>query len=141
MPHHAHPVNAFTWPVRVYWEDTDAGGIVYYANYLKFCERARTEWLRARGIHQQALAQSTGCMFVVTDAQVHYQRSARLDDLLHVHTALIETGRSALRIAQHIHLASDEAPLLCRATLRAAWVRAADARAQRIPAHILQALA
>ena len=72
----------FSWPVRVYWEDTDAGGIVFYANYLKFFERSRTEWLRARGINQQALRDTTGGMFVVGEAHVRYLRSARLDDCL-----------------------------------------------------------
>ena len=70
----------FTWSVRVYWEDTDAGGIVFYANYLKFFERARTEWLRALGLGQQALREQTGGMFVVSQAALRYLRPARLDD-------------------------------------------------------------
>ena len=88
----------FAWPVRVYWEDTDAGGIVYYANYLKFFERARTEWLRAKGIHQQALLEETGGMFVVSEAQVRYLKSARLDDELLLTTSLTEAGRASLTI-------------------------------------------
>ena len=80
----------FTWPVRVYWEDTDAGGIVFYANYLKFFERARTEWLRSLGIEQQRLREATGGLFVVTDAQLRYHRSARLDDLLLVTARVLE---------------------------------------------------
>ncbi len=79
--------SAFGWPVRVYWEDTDAGGIVFYANYLKFFERARTEWLRSLGIGQQALREATGGMFVVTDATLKYHRPARLDDELDRHGA------------------------------------------------------
>jgi acyl-CoA thioester hydrolase len=74
----------FAWPVRVYWEDTDAGGIVFYANYLKFFERSRTEWLRAKGISQQHLRETVGGMFVVSDAHVHYLKSAKLDDELFV---------------------------------------------------------
>ena len=70
----------FSWPIRVYWEDTDAGGIVFYANYLKFFERARTEWLRSRGIEQRALLDHAGGMFVVSDVQMRYLHSARLDD-------------------------------------------------------------
>lgn len=73
---------AFEWPIRVYWEDTDAGGIVFYANYLKFFERARTEWLRALGIGQQVLREQTGGMFVVSETTLKYHRPARLDDEL-----------------------------------------------------------
>ena len=72
----------FAFPIRIYWEDTDAGGIVFYANYLKFFERARTEWLRSLGLEQQKLREQTGGMFVVTQAQVDYHRPARQDDQL-----------------------------------------------------------
>jgi acyl-CoA thioester hydrolase len=85
----------FNWPVRVYWEDTDAGGIVYYANYLKFFERSRTEWLRTLGIAQQSLREKTGGMFVVSQATVNYLQSARLDDELLVTTSLLENGRAS----------------------------------------------
>jgi acyl-CoA thioester hydrolase len=77
-----HVQNVFTFPVRVYWEDTDAGGIVFYVNYLKFFERARTEWLRTHGIGQRQLKDEVGGMFVVSDTQVRYLRPARLDDQL-----------------------------------------------------------
>jgi acyl-CoA thioester hydrolase len=83
----------FQWPVRVYWEDTDAGGIVFYANYLKFFERARTEWLRHLGIEQQALRQSDGGFFVVSQTDVRYLKPARLDDLMRVSAWPIKTGR------------------------------------------------
>ena len=83
----------FEFPIRVYWEDTDAGGIVFYANYLKFFERARTEWLRSLGIHQQALRDNTGGMFVVSETQLKYHRPARLDDELLVTARLLENGR------------------------------------------------
>ena len=72
----------FTWAARVYWEDTDAGGVVYYANYLRFLERARTEWLRARGVMQQQLAVEKGVQFMVLRVAVEYKAAARLDDLL-----------------------------------------------------------
>ncbi len=72
-------MTVFTWPVRVYVEDTDFGGVVYYANYLRFCERARTEWLRSRGWSQAALAGGRGLLFSVVSAQVHYRRPARRD--------------------------------------------------------------
>ena len=74
----------FTWPVRVYYEDTDIGGVVYYANYLKFFERARTEWLRSFGLNQDKLAQEEGLIFVVRRALLDFVRPARLDDMLEV---------------------------------------------------------
>ena len=131
----------FSWPVRVYWEDTDAGGIVFYANYLKFFERSRTEWLRARGISQQALKDATGGMFVVSDAQVRFIQSARLDDELMVTTSLLAAGRAAMTIHQQALLTSSVgARLLCEATIRAGWVNASTLKPDRIPAQILQAL-
>lgn len=131
----------FTWPVRVYWEDTDAGGIVFYANYLKFFERSRTEWLRAKGIHQHALREVTGGMFVVGQADVRYLKSARLDDELLVTTSLREAGRAAMTIHQQAFLNCQSGPiLLCEATIRAAWVNADTLKPGRIPPQILHAL-
>jgi acyl-CoA thioester hydrolase len=131
----------FRWPVRVYWEDTDAGGIVFYANYLKFFERSRTEWLRAKGISQQALRESTGGMFVVGHADVRYIKSARLDDELTVTTSLLDAGRAAMTIHQQACLTSQSGPvLLCEATIRAAWVNADTLKPDRIPLQILRAL-
>lgn len=92
----------FTHPIRVYWEDTDAGGIVFYANYLKFMERARTEWLRSLGIEQQALKEITGGMFVVTQTQVDYVHPAQLDDVLQVSTEIVKAGRASLSLKQNI---------------------------------------
>ena len=86
---------AFEFPIRVYWEDTDAGGIVFYANYLKFFERARTEWLRALGIGQHSLRERSGGMFVVAEASLRYLRPARLDDELIATVQLQEAGRVA----------------------------------------------
>ncbi|MBK9440315.1 MAG: tol-pal system-associated acyl-CoA thioesterase [Comamonadaceae bacterium] len=135
-----HGHKPFSWPVRVYWEDTDAGGIVYYANYLKFFERARTEWLRSRGIHQQALLSSTGGMFVVSQARINYMKSAKLDDELLLTTTLTESGRAAMTIQQQALLKSTGSdPLLCHAIIRAAWVNA-QGRPARIPQVILDAL-
>ena len=93
-------MTAFAFPVRVYWEDTDAGGIVFYANYLKFFERARTEWLRHLGVEQQKLREQVGGMFVVTGTQLRYHRPARLDDLLTVTARVTEPGRASLTIEQ-----------------------------------------
>ena len=134
----------FTWPVRVYWEDTDAGGIVFYANYLKFFERARTEWLRALGIEQQRLRETVGGMFVVTATQVKYHRPARLDDVLWVSARVLESGRASLTIEQAARLQTSnpggDTPLLCEGNIRIGWVDASTLRPQRIPSAILDAL-
>jgi acyl-CoA thioester hydrolase len=137
-----HPgKDTFVWPVRVYWEDTDAGGVVFYANYLKFFERSRTEWLRERGIHQQALREATGGMFVVSDARVRYLKSAKLDDELLVTTSLLEAGRASMTIHQEAWLTTPVGPvLLCEATIRAGWVNASSLKPARIPQNILDTL-
>lgn len=137
----SEPQSAFVWPIRVYWEDTDAGGIVFYANYLKFFERARTEWLRALGIEQHALRQETGGMFVVSATQMQYLRSARLDDLLHVHTEVRQAGRASLVLAQSAwrrdHTGSN---CLCEGEIRIGWVEAESLKPARIPANVLDRL-
>jgi acyl-CoA thioester hydrolase len=92
--------SVFTWTVRVYYEDTDAGGIVYYANYLKFFERARTEWLRALGIHQQDLLDQDGVAFVVRSASVEYISAARLDDELKLTLSVEKLGRASIQFFQ-----------------------------------------
>jgi len=130
---------AFTWPVRVYWEDTDAGGIVFYANYLKFFERARTEWMRSLGFGQHELRESSGGMFVVGETQVRYLRPARLDDELLVTAEVTEIGRASLIIAQQARLASDGG-LLCEGKIRIGWVRAGTLQPARIPSPILEAI-
>ena len=135
----------FEFPVRIYWEDTDAGGIVFYANYLKFFERARTEWLRSLGIGQQQLREQTGGMFVVTDARLRYLRPARLDDELIVTAHLQETGRASLTIVQQALLNNEQSanqprPLLSEGTIRIGWVDAASMRPARIPSTLLEQL-
>ncbi len=135
----------FRYPVRIYWEDTDAGGIVFYANYLKFFERSRTEWLRAEGVGQQQLRELTGGMFVVSDAQLRYHRPARLDDELIVTAQLQETGRASLTIGQQALLKpeqmTDSRPvLLCEGTIRIGWVDAATMRPARMPGFLLEQL-
>ena len=100
----------FGFPLRVYWEDTDAGGIVFYANYLKFFERGRTEWLRSLGISQQALRETTGGMFVVSETSLKYHRPARLDDALVVTAHLKESGRASLVIAQKVIAQAQSTP-------------------------------
>ena len=135
----------FEFPVRIYWEDTDAGGIVFYANYLKFFERARTEWLRSLGIGQQQLREQTGGIFVVTDARLRYLRPARLDDELIVTAQLQETGRASLTIVQQALLNNEQAPnqprvLLSEGTIRIGWVDATSMRPARIPSTLLDQL-
>lgn len=124
----------FIWPVRVYWEDTDAGGVVYYATYLKFLERARTEWLRSLGVEQGELVAEHGVVFVVRRVEADYHRPARFDDALQVTCRLEETGRASLAIAQTVERAGE---LLLSARVRAACVTADGFRPARIPAHIL----
>ncbi len=125
----------FQWPIRVYWEDTDAGGIVFYANYLKFFERARTEWLRSMGIEQQQLKLATGGMFVVAETGVRYIRPARLDDELIVTASALQTGRASLTIFQQVLL---QKTLACEGTIRIGWVNASSMQAARIPPAIAE---
>lgn len=132
----------FAFPIRIYWEDTDAGGIVFYANYLKFFERARTEWLRSLGLEQQKLREQTGGMFVVTQAQVDFHRPARLDDQLLVTARLQASGRASMTIRQQAFLQSpaDGPQLLSEASIRIGWVDGASMRPQRIPISLLEQL-
>ena len=132
-------MRGFQWPVRIYWEDTDAGGIVFYANYLKFFERARTEWLRSLGVGQRDLCERTGGLFVVGETSVRYLRPARLDDELLVTAEVKEWGRASLIIAQQARAAAT-AELLCEGTIRIGWVAADSLRPARIPPAILEAL-
>lgn len=131
----------FSWPVRVYWEDTDAGGIVFYANYLKFFERARTEWLRERGVEQGQLRAQTGGMFVVSEAHLRYHRSARLDDELIVTALPTEVGRASITLQQQALLKNGtDTLLLCEATVRVGWIDIVRHQPTRIPSTLLDAL-
>ena len=135
---------AFQLPIRIYWEDTDAGGIVFYANYLKFFERARTEWLRALGIHQRTLREQSGGMFVVADAALKYLRPARLDDELVVTARLQEAGRAGMVLAQQAFLiepGTAARTLLCEGEVRIGWVDSATLRPARIPNAVLERFA
>ena len=91
---------AFNWQVRIYYEDTDAGGIVFYANYLKFFERARTEWLRSTGVNQQSLAEQDQAIFVVKHASIDYQAPAKLDDVLDLTLSIEKLGRASIQFLQ-----------------------------------------
>lgn len=131
----------FTFPIRIYWEDTDAGGIVFYANYLKFFERARTEWLRSLGVEQQSLKDQSGGMFVVSETQLKYFSPARLDDLLEVTAQTADSGRASLVLTQQAWLNVDgQRKLLAEGTIRIGWVDSQTMKPGRIPAKILEAL-
>lgn len=129
--------SVFEIPVRVYYEDTDAGGIVYYANYLKFFERARTEQLRALGIEQRRLREERGIVFVVRSVEIEYLRSAVLDDALHVSVAASAWRRSALRFHQQLRRAGER---LAVAEVSVVCMDARRARPCAIPADINTAL-
>lgn len=122
---------AFVWPVRVYHEDTDAGGVVYYANYLRFLERARTEWLRARGFGQAELAAQHRVAFVVRSLLIEYWKPARYDDLLEVTVEPRKIGASRLEFAQRIARGKEQ---VARARVEIACVNTVTLRPARIPA-------
>ena len=131
----------FVHPIRIYCEDTDAGGIVFYANYLKFFERARTEWLRHLGLEQQHLRETTGGMFVVTHTSLRYLLPARLDDVIQVSAQLQEKGRASLSLEQQATRHDGPgASLLCAGSIRIGWVDAASMRPARIPPSLLDLL-
>ena len=126
-------MSRFVWPARVYWEDTDAGGVVYYANYLRFLERARTEWLRARGHAQATLAADAGVLFSVVEVGIQYRRPARLDDLLLVSCEPKLDGAASVIFTQQIHRGGEHSELLAEATVRVACVSATSFRPRRLP--------
>lgn len=123
----------FSWPIRVYWEDTDGEGVVYYANYFKFMERARTEWLRSLGVEQGPLKHEHGLMFVVVDAEAHYRRPARYGELLEVTCVVEEHTRASLTIGQQIYRDNTAGELLLEGRVRVACVDATDHRPMALP--------
>lgn len=127
----------FTWPARVYWEDTDGGGIVYHANYLRFLERARTEWLRALGVSQGTLAGEAGVLFTVVSLSVAYRRPARLDDALEVSCEPERAGRASLRFRQCIRRGEE---MLLEAEVRVACIDAQSLRPRGLPHFLLAVL-
>ncbi len=125
----------FRWPVRVFYEDTDTAGIVYYANYLKFFERARTEWLRAAGINQRELSDTVQRAFVVTHASVDYHAPARLDDQLELTVMVDKLGRASVnfRQAAWLNSANDPPKLICSASVRVGCVDTVSMRPAPLP--------
>ena len=127
----------FTFPVRVYYEDTDAGGIVYYANYLKFFERARTEWLRALGIEQDLLL-SKNVAFVVAQVLMENKKSARFNELLTVSSQISTLKNASLVFDQQIHNAAGD--LVCSAQIKVACIALQEMKARAIPAEVAEVL-
>jgi len=128
---------SFSWPVRVYYEDTDSGGVVYYANYLKFLERARTEWLRARGFELTELLRSHGVVFVVRAISLDYIKPAMFNDLLDVTVDLEESGRSQMVLTQSVRRGH---ALLVEARVRLACVNSASFKPARLPVAVAERL-
>ena len=138
--HEADP-SPYRFQLRVYWEDTDAGGVVFYANYLKFFERARTEWLRSLGHQQERMRLETGAVFIVTETAVRYLRPARLDDLLAVTVEIKHAGRAQLLVAQQAWRVTEKSEeLLAEGTIRIGCVDAGTFKPQRIPNSIAESL-
>jgi acyl-CoA thioester hydrolase len=133
-------LSVFSWAARVYWEDTDGGGIVYYANYLRFLERARTEWLRSMGHSQQQLAHSPGILFAVAGLSVEYRRPARLDDELTITCEPRGERATAMRFVQRIYRAAG-GDLLVEADVRVVCLDARTLRPKRLPDFLTDALA
>jgi acyl-CoA thioester hydrolase len=126
----------FRWPVRVYYEDTDLGGVVYYANYLKFLERARSEWLRHLGISQTRLLESERLLFAITAVDIRYLKPARFEDELTVTVELERLRRASMSFRQAIHRGDTEGELLCTATVTAACLDADTMRPRALPVHL-----
>jgi len=126
--------SVFTWPVRVYYEDVDLGGIVYYANYMKFMERSRTEWLRAAGIDQLPLKQEHGLIFAVVDLQMRFHKPAHFDDVLQVNCEVAEVSRASLTMKQQIHRDGPARALLLEGQVRVACLDANTLRPRSLPA-------
>lgn len=128
----------FEWPVQVYWEDTDAGGVVYHSQYLNFMERARTEFLRSLGLMQTVLRDEMGVLFVVRDIQIRFKKPAKFDDALNVNTQLLKLGRSLLEFEQNIYRGDEH---LIAAKVDVVCIGADSFRPISIPAKMMDLLA
>jgi acyl-CoA thioester hydrolase len=128
----------FAWPLRVYYEDTDAQGVVYYANYFRFMERARTEWLRALGVDQVALMEQERRIFVVTETKAAFVVPARFNDEIVVTACLAGLTRATFDIEQNIYRDSLDGPLLLKGSVRAAYLDADTLRPKRVPATLFE---
>lgn len=131
-------LNNFSWPVRVYYEDTDAAGLVYYANYPKFMERARTEWLRALGFEQTDLKAQHGIVFAVSKMEIEFLKPARFNDALSVTVEVSRAGKASLDLTQQVLRGTEE--LVCRSIVKIACVEAETMRPCGIPRVVLTEL-
>lgn len=131
------PVTEFVWPLRVYYEDTDSGGVVYYANYLKFMERARTEWLRALGVEQDVLRAQRGVIFAVRSVSAEYLKPARFNDALHVTAHVAATSKVSVTFAQRVlrvaQDANEDDVVLCTADIKIVCLDANSFRPCGVP--------
>jgi len=130
-------MNEFIWSIRVYYEDTDAGGIVYHANYLKFMERARTEWLRDRGFEQTQLKQQHNLIIVVRKISIDYFKPALFNDILYIKTHITQLGKASMTMTQEV---LRDAEILCTAVVKLAAINAINQRPQALPPDIIKAL-
>ncbi|MEE9342102.1 MAG: tol-pal system-associated acyl-CoA thioesterase [Gammaproteobacteria bacterium] len=126
----------FAWPVRVYYEDTDSGGVVYYANYLKFMERARTELLRQCGIEQERLKREGKCVFTVHSLDIQYLQPAHLDDFLNVSATIEKPGKTSLHFSQQVSC-QETGRVFCQGRVRIACLHAETFRPERLPETLL----
>ncbi|NKB36096.1 MAG: tol-pal system-associated acyl-CoA thioesterase [Gammaproteobacteria bacterium] len=123
----------FNWPVRVYYEDTDAAGVVYHSNYLKFMERARTEWLRELGVSQQRLREESNTVIVIASADIKFMKPAKLDDCLTIKATLLSSGSTSLVCEQMVQRENED---LCSARVKCVCVNSTTFKPQRIPAEL-----
>lgn len=128
----------FHWPLNVYYEDTDAGGVVYYANYLKFLERARTEWLRSKGINQHQVSKDYGALFAVRSVSIDYKQPAHLDDQLTVSVEVLDVRKASLNMKQNILNNNDE--LIVNATVNIVCLHSESFSPRPIPQTIYEAI-
>ena len=132
-------LSEFHWPLRVYFEDTDTGGVVYYANYLKFFERARSEWLRSAGINQQVLTEQEHIMFVVKNATIDYHLPAKLDDQLEISVRVEKLGKASVNFYQEAWRQTNYArELVCHGHIRVGCVHIVSLRPTPIPSAVLE---
>jgi len=125
-------MNPFVWKVRVYWEDTDAGGVVYHSQYLNFFERARTEWLRGKGVHQAKIAREDNVLFAIRHMDINFVQAARLDDELDITVFSVETGGVRMTLRQDMTRCSDR-QLVATAKMTAVCLQADNFKPTRMP--------
>ena len=132
-------MNPFVWKVRVYWEDTDAGGVVYHSQYLNFFERARTEWLRSKGVHQEKLVSEDNVLFAIRHMDINFVQAARLDDELDITVHTVKASGVRINFSQDMTRCSDR-QLVATAKLTAACLRADSFKPTRMPKWIRAAI-